>query len=113
MVRIGVALSYMGFFGIILRYIQTDYPKTKMEMLAHSLIVQDYKLILKLEDVENEYDLQNTHRVCLKYRKGEIISILIEIDKNQGLKIKGYENMEKLKDLIVESVPPEKVVKRT
>ncbi len=108
-VRIITSIVYVVFFGLILRSIKTDYNKTKLKMLNHRLIIGSNTLILEQEGVRNEIELKKIYSIRFQYKRKVLNTIVIDIKKNCGFKLKGYDDMHMIMTLLKKSVPPSKI----
>ena len=107
--RVFTAAAFVLLFGVFIKYIHKDFARTKQRMLSHRLLIHNNFLILQQGEIENEFDLQDIDSIRFQRKKGAINSILINIRKNFGFKIKGYEGMDKITRLLKESVPLSKL----
>lgn len=106
----GIAsVAYAFSFGLFIKYLLKDFAKTKHKMLGHRLIIDNHLLILQQDDIKTKLDLKDIYSIHFKIKKGSITSIIIDIRKNVGFKIKGYERMDEIMNLLKNSVPSSKI----
>lgn len=111
-ITIGRCIATAAFavlFILIIKHLFKDFSKTRQKMVAHRLIIANQLLILQQDVIKQEFDLNNIYSILFHLKKGSATSIVINISKNVGFTIKGYERMDEIMRLLENSVPSSRI----
>ncbi len=92
--------------------IKRDYQKVITVMKEHKLEIKDERLILHSSDMKNEISFVNVKSVRIHTKKSKVDTILIVLKSGFKFKLRGYEKMDILAELIEKQVPSSIIVKK-
>lgn len=107
--RVIVAAGLALFSGFFMKYLFNDFAMTKQKMLAHRLIVDNHRLIVQRAEFKKAFNLRDIFSIQFRLKKGAVVSIVINLRKNLGFTIKGYEKMDEIMKLLKNAVAPSKI----
>lgn len=81
-------------------------------MKEHKLEIKDERLILHSSDMKNEISFVNVKSVRIHTKKSKVDTILIVLKSGFKFKLRGYEKMDILAELIEKQVPSSIIVKK-
>lgn len=78
----------------------------------HSLEVTSGKLLFRTGAELSTLDVSDISLINLFRRKGDMRHIQIRLINNRGIRLEGYEDLERMAELLAEQVPEAHVVER-
>jgi hypothetical protein len=103
---IAVILAIAVLLVILLYALRREYRKMIAGMKDHKLLVEDNRLTWSSAGMKFDFYLDNIKSVRIQSRKKHLDSIVLTNNSNASFKLKGYDRMEQLLDIIRKYVPP-------
>lgn len=101
-----VVLVVAGLLAILLFTLRKEYRKMIAVMKDHRLLVENNLFTWVSSGMKLDFYLDNIKSVRIQSRKSRLDSILLTNNSNASIKLKGYDRMEQILEIIKQYVPP-------